>query len=125
MRYFGRLEQQDKEKPAETIIRMMVCPAAPDQAAPMLAALAQALLGLRDSVGDKPGRAPLRGRREMAWPEAVAALFTRDAVEAALSPLPHLTVTRRGHTVVARTDLGRAERVVIAGHLDLGHAGPP
>jgi succinyl-diaminopimelate desuccinylase len=41
-----------------------------------------------------------------------------DAVEAALSPLPHLTVTRRGHTVVARTDLGRAERVVIAGHLD-------
>lgn len=41
-----------------------------------------------------------------------------DAVEAALSTLPHLTVTRRGHTVVARTDLGRAERVVIAGHLD-------
>lgn len=41
-----------------------------------------------------------------------------DAVEAALSALPHLTVTRRGHTVVARTDLGRDERVVIAGHLD-------
>ena len=41
-----------------------------------------------------------------------------DAVEAALRPLPHLTVTRRGHTVVARTDLGRGERVVIAGHLD-------
>ncbi|MEO9323098.1 succinyl-diaminopimelate desuccinylase [Nocardioides sp. C4-1] len=41
-----------------------------------------------------------------------------DAVEAALTALPHLTVTRRGHTVVARTDLGRAERVVIAGHLD-------
>jgi succinyl-diaminopimelate desuccinylase len=41
-----------------------------------------------------------------------------DAVEAALAPLPHLTVTRRGHTVVARTDLGRPERVVIAGHLD-------
>ncbi|HEY1133469.1 MAG TPA: succinyl-diaminopimelate desuccinylase [Nocardioides sp.] len=41
-----------------------------------------------------------------------------DAVEAALAPLPHLTVTRRGHTIVARTDLGRAERVVIAGHLD-------
>jgi succinyl-diaminopimelate desuccinylase len=41
-----------------------------------------------------------------------------DAVEAALTPLPHLTVTRRGHTVVARTDLGRGERVVIAGHLD-------
>lgn len=41
-----------------------------------------------------------------------------DAVEAALAPLPHLVVTRRGHTVVARTDLGRSERVVIAGHLD-------
>ena len=41
-----------------------------------------------------------------------------DTVEAALTPLPHLTVIRRGHTVVARTDLGRGERVVIAGHLD-------
>ena len=41
-----------------------------------------------------------------------------DAVEAALTPLAHLTVLRRGNTVVARTDLGRAERVVIAGHLD-------
>jgi succinyl-diaminopimelate desuccinylase len=41
-----------------------------------------------------------------------------DAVEDALRPLPHLTVSRHGNTVVARTDLGRAERVVIAGHLD-------
>jgi succinyl-diaminopimelate desuccinylase len=41
-----------------------------------------------------------------------------DAVASALSALPHLTVTRRGHTLVARTDLGRGERVVIAGHLD-------
>ena len=41
-----------------------------------------------------------------------------DAVEAALGTLGHLTLTRRGHTVVARTDLGRGERVVIAGHLD-------
>ena len=41
-----------------------------------------------------------------------------DAVEHALAAYPHLTVTRRGHTVVARTDLGRGERVVIAGHLD-------
>ncbi|WP_139984263.1 succinyl-diaminopimelate desuccinylase [Nocardioides litoris] len=41
-----------------------------------------------------------------------------DVVEQALVALPHLTVTRRGHTVVARTDLGRGERVVIAGHLD-------
>jgi succinyl-diaminopimelate desuccinylase len=41
-----------------------------------------------------------------------------DAVEEALRPLPHLTVSRHGNTVVARTDLGRGERVVIAGHLD-------
>ena len=41
-----------------------------------------------------------------------------DEVEAALRRLPHLSVVRDGHTIVARTDLGRAERVVIAGHLD-------
>jgi succinyl-diaminopimelate desuccinylase len=41
-----------------------------------------------------------------------------DAVESALTPLAHLEVVRRGHTVVARTELGRDERVVIAGHLD-------
>lgn len=41
-----------------------------------------------------------------------------DAVEAALAAYDHLSVTRHGHTVVARTDLGRGERVVIAGHLD-------
>ncbi|QCX26772.1 succinyl-diaminopimelate desuccinylase [Nocardioides jishulii] len=41
-----------------------------------------------------------------------------DAVEVALRALPHLEVTRRGHTLVARTHLGRAERVIIAGHLD-------
>ena len=41
-----------------------------------------------------------------------------DAVESALSAYDHLTVTRIGHNVVARTDLGRDERVVIAGHLD-------
>ena len=41
-----------------------------------------------------------------------------DLVEAALLPYPHLTVTRNGDAVIARTDLGRPERVVIAGHLD-------
>lgn len=41
-----------------------------------------------------------------------------DAVEAALRPLSHLEVTRDGHTIVARTNLGRGERVVLAGHLD-------
>ncbi|MBB2894439.1 succinyl-diaminopimelate desuccinylase [Flexivirga oryzae] len=41
-----------------------------------------------------------------------------DAVEAALRALPQLRVDRDGNTIVARTDLGRAERVVLAGHLD-------
>jgi succinyl-diaminopimelate desuccinylase len=41
-----------------------------------------------------------------------------DAVEAALRSLPHLTVDRDGDAVVARTNLGRSERVVLAGHLD-------
>ena len=41
-----------------------------------------------------------------------------DAVETALRACAHLQVVRYGNTVVARTDQGRAERVVIAGHLD-------
>jgi succinyl-diaminopimelate desuccinylase len=41
-----------------------------------------------------------------------------DAVEQALGALVHLEVERFGNTVVARTDQGLAERVVIAGHLD-------
>src|SRR5580765_7051067 len=41
-----------------------------------------------------------------------------DAIEVALAPLRHLTVTRIGNTLVARTDLGRDERVVLAGHID-------
>lgn len=41
-----------------------------------------------------------------------------DAIEAALAPLPHLHVTRAGDAVVARTDLGHSERVVLAGHID-------
>ncbi len=41
-----------------------------------------------------------------------------DAIEAALRPLAHLQVERDGNTVVARTSLGRAERVVLAGHID-------
>lgn len=41
-----------------------------------------------------------------------------DAVEAALAGLDHLSVVRDGDAIVARTDLGRAERVVLAGHLD-------
>jgi succinyl-diaminopimelate desuccinylase len=41
-----------------------------------------------------------------------------DAVETALRAAAHLRVSRHGHTIVARTELDRAERVVIAGHLD-------
>lgn len=41
-----------------------------------------------------------------------------DAIQAAVAPLEHLEVIRHGNTVVARTNLGRAQRVVIAGHID-------
>jgi len=41
-----------------------------------------------------------------------------DMVEAALRALGHLEVTRSGNTVLARTNLGLASRVVLAGHLD-------
>lgn len=41
-----------------------------------------------------------------------------DAVQAALAAHTHLEVLRHGNTVVARTRLGRRERVVVAGHLD-------
>ncbi|MER5883489.1 succinyl-diaminopimelate desuccinylase [Streptomyces sp. NPDC001941] len=41
-----------------------------------------------------------------------------DAIEEALRALPHLTVDRYGNNVVARTNLGRADRVVLAGHID-------
>jgi succinyl-diaminopimelate desuccinylase len=41
-----------------------------------------------------------------------------DAVEASLRKLGHLEVLRDGDAIVARTHLGRAKRVVLAGHLD-------
>ncbi|UIN31826.1 succinyl-diaminopimelate desuccinylase [Microbacterium binotii] len=41
-----------------------------------------------------------------------------DAIAAALAPLPHLEVFRDGDTIIARTRLGRPQRVVIAGHID-------
>ncbi|THV41083.1 succinyl-diaminopimelate desuccinylase [Glycomyces buryatensis] len=41
-----------------------------------------------------------------------------DAVEQALERLGHLTIQREGNTLVARTDLGRDRRVMLAGHLD-------
>jgi len=41
-----------------------------------------------------------------------------DAIEAAVAPLAHVEVIRHGNTIVARTNLGRAQRVAIAGHID-------
>ena len=41
-----------------------------------------------------------------------------DAIEAELSKASHLEVIRDGDAIVARTNLGRARRVVIAGHID-------
>ncbi len=41
-----------------------------------------------------------------------------DAIEAALRNYSHLEVLRDGDAVVAATNLGRASRVVIAGHID-------
>jgi succinyl-diaminopimelate desuccinylase len=41
-----------------------------------------------------------------------------DAIFDAISPLDHLEVYRDGDTIVARTNLGRSQRAVIAGHID-------
>ena len=41
-----------------------------------------------------------------------------DLVEAALLAVPHLSVLRDGNNVLARTELGRERRVLLAGHLD-------
>ncbi|MEE6257061.1 succinyl-diaminopimelate desuccinylase [Plantactinospora sonchi] len=41
-----------------------------------------------------------------------------DFVEEVLRGIPHLDVRRHSNTVMARTRLGRAQRVVLAGHLD-------
>ncbi len=41
-----------------------------------------------------------------------------DAIEHRLRALPHLSVDRHGNNIVARTNLGRAERVILAGHID-------
>ncbi|HEY9377255.1 MAG TPA: M20/M25/M40 family metallo-hydrolase, partial [Jiangellaceae bacterium] len=41
-----------------------------------------------------------------------------NAVESALRSYPHLHVDRNADAVIARTRLGRSERVIVAGHLD-------
>jgi succinyl-diaminopimelate desuccinylase len=42
-----------------------------------------------------------------------------DAIEQVLNSQPHLEVLRDGDAIVARTNFGRATRVVIAGHIDV------
>ncbi len=41
-----------------------------------------------------------------------------DSIESALKAYPHLEIIRDGDAIIARTNLGRAKRVVIAGHID-------
>lgn len=41
-----------------------------------------------------------------------------DAIETALQAIPELRVRRDGDSIIARTELGRTERVILAGHLD-------
>jgi succinyl-diaminopimelate desuccinylase len=41
-----------------------------------------------------------------------------DEIHAALAGVPHLSIHRDGNAIVARTGLGRPERVAIAGHID-------
>ncbi|KAA8826607.1 succinyl-diaminopimelate desuccinylase [Bifidobacterium tissieri] len=41
-----------------------------------------------------------------------------DAVEHYLTALPHLTVHRHGDTVIASTEFGKPQRVLLAGHID-------
>ncbi|MGW9403101.1 succinyl-diaminopimelate desuccinylase [Arthrobacter sp. NPDC055585] len=69
-------------------------------------------LNLLDDVADLT--AALMDIESVSGNEAAIA----DAVEAALQGLDHLEVVRDGDSVMARTNLGRSERVILAGHLD-------
>jgi succinyl-diaminopimelate desuccinylase len=72
---------------------------------PRILDLSQGVVGLTADLVDIPSQS--HQERDLA-----------DAVEAALSTYPHLSVMRQGNTVVARTALDRDERVLIGGHLD-------
>jgi len=50
--------------------------------------------------------------------ESFAEQELTDLIEAELRSLPHLDVTRVGDNVVARTSLGRGQRLVLGGHTD-------
>jgi len=41
-----------------------------------------------------------------------------DEIEQVLTKSPHLSITRDGNAIVARTNLNRDTRVIIAGHID-------
>lgn len=93
--------------PAHDVAAAPAEPAEPTEAGPAvvlppldgdIAALALALVDARSVSGEE---GPLA-----------------DAVEAALARCAHLEVLRHGNTVLARTRLGRPERVLVAGHLD-------
>lgn len=68
-------------------IRLMICPAEPEDGERICASLAQLLLSLQDAVGGDSSRRrktpPLPGRNEAAWPEALQPLFSRDTLEEA------------------------------------------
>ncbi|MGB3910839.1 MAG: succinyl-diaminopimelate desuccinylase [Pseudolysinimonas sp.] len=78
----------------------------------MLARLAPVPLDLTASVVDLT-RALVDIESVSANEKAIA-----DAVETALRASPHLEIIRDADAVIARTNLGRDRRVVIAGHLD-------
>ncbi|MGX7681735.1 hypothetical protein ACSMXN_22870 [Jatrophihabitans sp. DSM 45814] len=48
-----------------------------------------------------------------------------DSIEAALRNLTHLEVERAGDAVIARTNAGHDERVIVAGHLDVASEEDP
>ena len=41
-----------------------------------------------------------------------------DAIWESLSEIPHLKLTRDGNAIIARTNLGKTKRILIAGHID-------
>ncbi|MFL4477706.1 succinyl-diaminopimelate desuccinylase [Paeniglutamicibacter sp. ORCA_105] len=69
-------------------------------------------LDLREDVADLTAR--LMDIESVSGNETALA----DAIESALRQIPGLSLHRDGDSIVARTTLGRAERVILAGHLD-------
>src|SRR5665811_1461213 len=83
-------------------------------------AVAAAVGSAREPAHPRPHRRPRHPTRALCDVPSVSGdeRALADAVESALRLLPHLEVLRDGDAVVARTHLGRTERVVVAGHLD-------